>query len=713
MIAGTLWLIVVNTAIFLLGVLFYRKVWISRFGIQIPRYPDRFFSISSLLPTIKTVIWDLDSEYWIEHTGLDGYIYLLFQRYLLKLLFIYTLIAVLASIPINFSNSNEESFFTRTTLPKDMSVYTSWFQVAITFIFSLGVLLTMWFLRKRVGDMLEEKCLMRSREQEHEWLMLRTVQVRGLDISDRSGEALTSHFNKFLVPRGGKVIEVTLIPDFQKLLQLEIERENALLMKNLHEGEYPKAPSTFAPRAAFNREHYLLRLEEIEKDIQEATMTPYWNSGHAMVVFNSLESLEKVMYHYRQSFRRTITLAISTLSEKWTQYRRNRAFSTTFERFEDDKLTAHGNLVVTKGLNPYDFIWQNVGGTRGLYFFRRIGLFVLSVLILLFLSTPAALLAALKSAVGVVDVSWIQNMPGPLANIAQAYLPSIFIVMLNQLLLLLIDISAYMERHYSHTEVQSSILHKAVIYLTLNMLIIPGITIAATKSFVNVLSDKEFLLADILGELHVGEFGAFLVNVLLQKATFSSIFYLLRGSEIGMNYFSVWLAFHVREDLNKHDKWRRQEAQVFQYGYFYALNLACFGIVMTFCSTVPLVIPAGFWFFVLKHHVDGLNLISVHGREIESDGSLARSACNYITMFVIFYQISMIGFFSINSMRIQAFMVFLLMMGTIFYGVSNSGPLFDLSLKDREYTATAVDFSEKSSHLWRKMYEHPLAVSHI
>ena len=152
---------------------------------------------------------------------------------------------------------------------------------------------------------------------------------------------------------------------------------------------------------------------------------------------------------------------------------------------------------------------------------------------------------------------------------------------------------------------------------------------------------------------------------------------------------------------------------MFQYGYFYALNLACFGIVMTFCSTVPLVIPAGFWFFVLKHHVDGLNLISVHGREIESDGSLARSACNYITMFVIFYQISMIGFFSINSMRIQAFMVFLLMMGTIFYGVSNSGPLFDLSLKDREYTATAVDFSEKSSHLWRKMYEHPLAVSHI
>ena len=94
--------------------------------------------------------------------------YLLFQRYLLVLLFVYTLIAVLASIPINFTNSSEDNFFTRTTLPKDMSVYTSWFQVAITYIFSSGVLLTMWILRKRIGELLEEKTLMRSREQEHE-----------------------------------------------------------------------------------------------------------------------------------------------------------------------------------------------------------------------------------------------------------------------------------------------------------------------------------------------------------------------------------------------------------------------------------------------------------------------------------------------------------------------------------------------------------------
>ena len=116
---------------------------------------------------------------------------------------------------------------------------------------------------------------------------------------------------------------------------------------------------------------------------------------------------------------------------------------------------------------------------------------------------------------------------------------------------------------------------------------------------------------------------------------------------------------------------------------------------------------------MLKHHIDGLNLLTVHGREIESDGKLVKSACNYVCLFVVFYEISMIGFFSINSLGIQAFMVFLLMMATVFFGISNSGPFFDLSSMDSEYYASAVDFSEKSSYLWRRVYEHPLAVSHI
>lgn len=207
---------------------------------------------------------------------------------------------------------------------------------------------------------------------------------------------------------------------------------------------------------------------------------------------------------------------------------------------------------MTRAVDPYDFIWVNVGGTRGFYFFRRVGVLFLAVLVLLFLSTPASLLATLRSVVG--DVEWLASLPPPFETLAQAYFPSLFIVMLNQLLLVLIDISAYMERHFSHSDVQNSILNVALVYLSLNMLIIPGVTLTATKSLMKILQDREFLLADILGELHLADSGAFFVNLLLQKACYSSMFYLLRGPEIGMSYCSVWLAYMTRKDLNEHDK---------------------------------------------------------------------------------------------------------------------------------------------------------------
>ena len=194
-----------------------------------------------------------------------------------------------------------------------------------------------------------------------------------------------------------------------------------------------------------------------------------------------------------------------------------------------------------------------------------------------------------------------------------------------------------MERHYSYSQCQISILNKASLYLTLNMLIIPAVTLATAHSFMKILNDKDFLLADILGEIHLADSGSIFVNLLLQKACFSSIFYLIRGNEISASYGSVALAHYIREDLNAKDKWRRKDIQIFQYGYFYALMIAATAIVMTFCSTVPLVIIAGGWFFVIKHCVDGYNLFFVHKIEVDSTGSLIKSVTTYILICILFY----------------------------------------------------------------------------
>lgn len=85
------------------------------------------------------------------------------------------------------------------------------------------------------------------------------------------------------------------------------------------------------------------------------------------------------------------------------------------------------------------------------------------------------------------DLSWIYDTA--LGNFISAYSRPLLVLMLNQLLILAIDLGcklkfnkAYFEKHYTHSRCQTSILNKAFVYLILNMLIIPGVTMATAGS---------------------------------------------------------------------------------------------------------------------------------------------------------------------------------------------------------------------------------------
>lgn len=83
-------------------------------------------------------------DYWITHTGTDGYLYLLFQRRFLKLLLYFSAISLLISIPINITSGGSsgdktyEDWFERTTLNnKELSGLKSWGHVLLVLIFTL------------------------------------------------------------------------------------------------------------------------------------------------------------------------------------------------------------------------------------------------------------------------------------------------------------------------------------------------------------------------------------------------------------------------------------------------------------------------------------------------------------------------------------------------------------------------------------------------
>jgi hypothetical protein len=54
-----------------------------------------------------------------------------------------------------------------------------------------------------------------------------------------------------------------------------------------------------------------------------------------------------------------------------------------------------------------------MGGTRGVFIFRRIFLYFLGFIIILFISTPTALLSTLQyvDVFGIFDFKWFESLP--------------------------------------------------------------------------------------------------------------------------------------------------------------------------------------------------------------------------------------------------------------------------------------------------------------
>ena len=222
-----------------------------------------------------------------------------------------------------------------------------------------------------------------------------------------------------------------------------------------------------------------------------------------------------------------------------------------------------GHLLMEKAVEPVDIMWKNVSGVRGVFFFRRVLLNVLAFFTLVFLSTPTAVVSALRKVdfLKLFDFDWTEKLP--YGQLLHNVLPALTILLINQILLLLIDFVAILERQISHSRFQSSIFGMAVVYLNLNMLVIPGISLTTAKSFYKLVSSEHYRFKEILSDFYIADSGFFFVSLLVQQACLSSTFYLLRGGELITSYFSPWLADYKRKYLNDQKPWRRKEDYCF------------------------------------------------------------------------------------------------------------------------------------------------------
>lgn len=127
------------------------------------------------------------------------------------------------------------------------------------------------------------------------------------------------------------------------------------------------------------------------------------------------------------------------------------------------------------------------------------------------------------------------------------------------------------------------------------------------------------------------------------------------------------------------------------YGYHYAAMLTIFGICIFFSNTVPLVSLASTFYVGLKHLVDGLNLITLHRKEIDSQGQLIDATTNSALVFVVLYQLSMIAFFVISEKPLEALICSLIFVISILFLVTTYPSVNSTNLFESEEEKFKID----------------------
>ena len=116
-------------------------------------------------------------------------------------------------------------------------------------------------------------------------------------------------------------------------------------------------------------------------------------------------------------------------------------------------------------------------GSRGLFLVRRLALFVLGILIIVFVSSPTVIFANIKATdkSHVLEFDWVESLPA--GQVLKSHVAPTIIILINIVLLIIIDWTCVMEAYETHSLYQEAVYIKSFIYLVLNMLVIPALTL--------------------------------------------------------------------------------------------------------------------------------------------------------------------------------------------------------------------------------------------
>ena len=690
----TLLFLLINIIYLMIGFILWHILWVSRHGVEIPNLISKntitYFSsrnFSLVLREIWNRMWRLDSNYLTSAIGYEAYNFLLYERTILSTLFTFFIISLFLFLCRAYGNI----FFPK---EKDFLQFLSVSNIT-------GIILITFFhfrsfekLKREALHFYYERFRKMSQNKDVNWLSCRTLHISGINPHERLTSIMQNKLNVFLSKSSsGKVLDINFIPNYNKLLKYEKERNEINDLRLLITHEKPCMRCLFSS-IYWSENSMQNELNKIQEKIDEITEEPVYSSGHAFVCFDSLTAAYKVMKEFKSSpimrFKYRMKNFMNGMKDNITNSKNKEIINeknekSTFQKFNEDynigklednyflednneyKLKDNMNILVDQIIEPIDIVWVNIGGDKGLFVFRRIILNLSLLLLLIFFTTPMGFVGAFKKVdkYQILEFKWLKVIP--FGYILVTYIIPLLIIGINLILIFAIDYICRFEKHYTHSNYQFAFFTKSFVYMLFNFLLIPSLTLSY-ESLYDIIKTNYKNILHLLSQISsVFDNSYFFIALIIQNGTVSFVYYFLRLDELMFNAFSTQVSFYKRHFINTGHAWHRNEEDCFYFGYFCAQYMVFYTICIVFANFNPIIQLAGIYLFLIRHFGDFTSLLTVHLNEIDSNGKFINKLINYAIVPILLFHLFMI-FDCINNEKIvEASIVGFIMLISIIY----------------------------------------------
>ena len=746
-----------NLIYLMIGFILWHILWVSRHGVEIPNLISKntisYFSSRNFSLVLKEIwerMWKLDKTYLTSAIGYEAYNFLLYQRTILSTLFSYFIISTFLFLCRTYGNI----FFQK---EKDLQQFLS-----ISNIFGIILITIFHFrsfskLKREAFHLYYSRFMKMSENKDENWLSCRTLHISGINPQERLTGLMQTKLNVFLSKSSsGKVLDINFIPNYNKLLKYEKERNEINDLRLLITHERPFMRCLFSS-VYWSDNSMKNELNKIQEKIDEIIEEPVFSSGHAFVCFDSLTAAYKVMNEFKSSPLMRIKLRMKNLmtgvkknflggKNNNDKFMSGQKGNSTFQKFNEDynignlednyileenseyEIKQNMNILVDQIIEPIDIVWVNIGDDKALYVLRRVFLNLLLLVLLIFFTTPMGFVSAFKKVdtYKILEFKWLKVIP--FGYILVTYIVPLLIIGINVMLICAIDYICRFEKHYTHSNYQFAFFTKSFVYMLFNYLLIPSLTLSYESLYEIIKLNYKNILHLLSQVSSIFDNSFFFIALIIQNGTVSFVYYFLRLDELMFNAFSTQVSFYKRHFINTGHAWHRNEEDCFAFGYFCAQYMVFYTICIVFSNFNPVLPLAGIYLFLIRHFGDFTSLLTVHLNEIDSNGKFINKLVNYNIVPILIFHIFMI-FDCINNYKfIEAIIVGFIMFISVFYSwltyesdymmaIYSYNKQFDNYQNDINlHKLSSSGFNPQSvvSHneliKWANKYRHPLII---